>query len=77
MSDVLRDTLTTIAHAKVSAHVLALIVTVVGAFASVYLHDPHIQHWIQTHWWANDFYHAVLVCGPAVLVYYKAEKRAA
>lgn len=77
MPEPVKDAVTAVVQAKLSAHVVALIFTALGVFVSVYMHDPHCQEWLKAHWWANDFVHAAVVAVPPILVYFKSQDRAA
>jgi hypothetical protein len=72
-----KDMLTSILHAKPSAHALALEIAFIGIAYHEFSKQPQFVAWIGIHWAVGTLISSIKIAAPMVALYFPSLRRAA
>lgn len=77
MPEPLENFLTSLAHAKPSAHFVALALGFIGITYHEFAKQPQFVSWIAVHWAIGTVISSIKIATPMIALYYPSLKRAA
>ena len=77
MPEPIQNLLTSLAHARPSAHVIALSLGFIGITYHQFAKQPQFVAWITLHWAVGTLISSIKIAAPMIALYYPSLKRAA